>query len=325
MQYIRLGTSSLKVSRIAFGCMGIGRPEWRSWVLDEARGKPLINQALDAGINFFDTCDFYSSGASEEILGRAIRELGVRNEVVIATKVGNPMGRGPNASGYSRKHIIEAAEASLRRLGTDRIDLYQTHIWDPQTNIDEMVAAFDLLIRQGKILYVGATDIPCWQLAKAVYGARLAGCAAFASIQHHYNAVWREDERELIPFARSEGLGLLPYSPMARGFLAGRQRRIERTTERARTDDYAWQWYGRPEDSAVAEVIEDIATERGVEPAQIALAWVLEQHPTAAPIIGPTAANHLSSAIAALDITLDSSAMKRIDDAYLPRKRGGHF
>lgn len=325
MDYVRLGASSLKVSRIAFGLMGVGDPGWRSWVQPEEAARPLFRQALDAGINIFDTCDFYSAGRSEEILGELIAAHGVRNEVVIATKVGNPMGRGPNGSGYSRKHVIEAAEASLRRLRTDRIDLYQTHIWDPSANIEEMVLAFDQLHREGKVLYVGATDIPCWQLARAVYLARQLGSVAFSSLQHHYNAVWREDERDLMPFARSEGLGLLPYSPVARGFLAGAERRARRTTERARTDDYARQWYGRPEDEDVADAIERLAAGKAVSPAQIALAWVLHQSPGAVPIVGPTSGPQLEEAVAALDIGLTREEMDRIRDAYRPRPHGGHF
>jgi aryl-alcohol dehydrogenase-like predicted oxidoreductase len=325
MEYVRFGASSLKVSRIAFGLMGVGDPGWRSWVLPKETAQPLFRQALDAGINIFDTCDFYSAGRSEEILGELIKEDGVRNEVVIATKVGNPMGRGPNSSGYSRKHIIEAAEASLRRLQTDHIDLYQTHIWDPSTNIEEMVLAFDQLHREGKVLYVGATDIPCWQMAKAVYLARQLGLVAFSSIQHHYNAVWREDERELIPFARSEGLALLPYSPIARGFLAGSDRRQQRTTERARTDDYAWSWYSRSEDGHVADAIEQLATGKGVSPSQVALAWVLHNSPGAVPIVGATSQHQLDEAIQALGIGLTAEECKLISDAYHPRPHGGHF
>jgi aryl-alcohol dehydrogenase-like predicted oxidoreductase len=324
MQYLNLGASSLKISRIGFGCMGIGDPGWRSWVLPEASAKPLLARALELGINFFDTCDFYSKGVSEETLGTFIAEAKVREEVVIATKCGAPMGRGPNASGYSRKHIIEAAENSLRRLRTDRIDLYQTHLWNPATNIEEMVGAFDHLVRQGKVLYVGATDIPCWQLAKAVYFARQSGLTEFVSLQHHYNALWREDERDLVPFCRSEGLGLLPYSPLARGFLAGRQRRLERTTERARTDDYAWTWYGRDDDSRIAETLEDASGELGVQPAQLALAWVLAKQPTASPILGATQLEHLESAVATLDLDVPEEHFKVIDDAYVPRRHGGH-
>jgi aryl-alcohol dehydrogenase-like predicted oxidoreductase len=240
--------------------------------------------------------------------------------VVIATKVGNPMGRGPNGSGYSKKHIIEGVEASLRRLRTDRIDLYQTHIWNEEACLEEMIDAFDLLVRQGKVLYIGATDIPCWQLAQSVYQARLAGKAAFTTLQHHYNAVWREDERDLIPFARSEGIGLLPYSPIARGFLAG-----VRDTERSRTDEYTRQWYGRPQDGLVAEAIGDIARRHGSTPAQIALAWVRAASPGAVPVVGAHSPVHLSALVSALDLSLSAEDMAHIGQHYAPRKRGGHF
>lgn len=325
MDYVKLGSTSLKVSRVALGAMGIGSPAWRSWVLDAPAALPIVARAVESGINLIDTCDFYSGGESERVIGRCLRELGVRDTVMIATKCGNPMGRGPNQRGYSRKHIVEAAEASLRRLDTDRIDLFQTHIWDAATNIEEMVAAFDQLVRQGKVLYVGATDVPCWQLAKAVYHARASGLTQFVTLQHHYNAVWREDERDLIPFCRAEGLGLLPYSPAARGFLAGRERRQARTTERARTDDYAWSWYGRPEDEAVAIAIDEVAARLDVEPAQVALAWVLQRVPGSVPVIGPTRVEHLDAALSALALELDPEACRSIEAAYRPRPSGGHF
>lgn len=322
MQYVRLGKSSLKVSPIAFGLMGIGNPSWRSWVLDRDAGRPIVRAAIERGINFFDTCDFYSAGASEEVFGELVQEMGVRNELVIATKVGNPMGRGPNASGYSKKHIIEGVEASLRRLRTDRIDLYQTHIWNVATDLDDMVDAFDLLVRQGKVLYLGATDIPCWQLAQSVYKARLHGKAAFTTVQHHYNAVWREDERDLIPFAQSEGMGLLPYSPVARGFFAGPG---TRDTERARTDEYIQQWYGRPEDAEVAKAIFAIAERRTASPAAIALAWVRTASPGAIPVVGTQSLAHLDAMLEASDLTLTAEEMAEIGKHYQPRRRGGHF
>lgn len=321
MEYVRLGRSSLRVSRIAFGAMGVGDPKWRSWVLTEEQARPLMRRALEAGINLFDTCDYYSGGQSEVILGRLLREMSPREEVVIATKLGNPMGKGPNARGYSRKHIVEAAEASLRRLGVERIDLLQTHIWDPASDIQELVRAFDDLVHTGKVLYVGATDMPCWQFAKSVYSARLQGMHAFASMQNHYNLVWREDERELIPFCQSEGIGLLPYSPLARGFLCGLSRLRERRTERTRTDDLIGKWYGRPGDQAVAEVLEEIAIARGLQPAQVALAWVLRKIPTGAPIIGATRLEHIDRALAALEVKLEPPEVARLEGAYTPRPK----
>jgi 1-deoxyxylulose-5-phosphate synthase len=240
MQYVNLGRANLKVSRLGFGAMGIGDNSWRSWVLDEDAARPILKRALDHGVNFIDTCDYYSSGRSEEVVGRLLRSLAKRDQIVLATKVGNPMGKGPNARGFSRKHLHEAVDQSLRRLQTDYIDLYQTHIWDPSTHLEEMVDAFDSLVRAGKVLYLGITDMPAWQLAKAYYCAAHTGRARFISVQNHYNPIWREDERELLPFCRAEGLGVISYSPMARGFLAGPARRDgSAPTERLRSDDYA--------------------------------------------------------------------------------------
>jgi aryl-alcohol dehydrogenase-like predicted oxidoreductase len=234
------------------------------------------------------------------------------------------MGKGPNARGYSRKHIVEAVDASLKRLGVERIDLLQTHIWDPASEIDEMIRAFDDLVRAGKVLYVGATDMPCWQFAKSVYSARLQGMHSFVSMQNHYNLVWREDERELIPFCQAEGIGLLPYSPLARGFLCGLERTRERRTARARTDELIGKWYGRPGDRAVAEIVGEVATARGVQPAQVALAWVLGKIPSGAPIVGATRLEHVEAALAALDLELDSAEIGRLEAAYALRPKPGH-
>ena len=324
MDYVRLGASSLRVSRIAFGAMGIGDPRWRSWVLTEEEARPLVRRALEAGITLFDTCDYYSAGESEAILGRLLKEAARPEEVVIATKLGNPMGKGANSRGYSRKHIVEAAEASLRRLGVERIDLLQTHIWDPATDIDEMMRAFDDLVRAGKVLYIGATDMPCWQFTKAVYMSRLRGLNAFLSMQNHYNLVWREDEREMIPFCQAEGIGLLPYSPLARGFLCGLARLREQRTERSRTDEFAGKWYGRPEDAKIAEMVDSLAPARGARPAQVALAWVLQKLPGAAPIIGATRVEHVDAAVAALSLKLEPSEIGRLEALYAPRPRAGH-
>lgn len=323
MQYVRLGRSSLKVSRLGLGAMGIGDKSWRSWVLDEAESRPIFKRAIDAGINFVDTCDYYSNGRSEEVVGRLVREHVSRQEIVLATKAGNPMGKGANNKGYSRKHILEAVEQSLRRLGTDYIDLYQTHIWDPATNIDEMVDALDALVRSGKVLYVGITDMPAWQFAKAYYSAGARGCARFVSVQNHYNPIWREDERELMPMCRAEGIALIPYSPMARGFLTGKGRRDgSAPTERLRTDDYAQKIYGRPNDTTVAEAVERIAAARSLPPAQIALAWTLSRAGITAPIFGPTNVTHVDCALAALDLKLEQSEIKAIESAYAPRPHG---
>jgi 1-deoxyxylulose-5-phosphate synthase len=323
MQYVNLGRSNLKVSRLGFGAMGIGDKSWRSWVLDEDEAKPVLKRALDFGINFVDTCDYYSSGRSEEVLGRLLRSFTRREEIVLATKVGNPMGKGPNARGFSRKHLHEAVEQSLRRLQTDYIDLYQTHIWDPSTHLEEMVDAFDSLVRAGKVLYLGITDMPAWQLAKAYYYAAYSGRARFVSVQNHYNPIWREDERELLPFCRAEGLGVIPYSPMARGFLAGRGRRDgSAPTERLRSDDYALKIYGRRNDTVVAEAVEAVAAKHGLAPAQAALAWTLSRPGVIAPIFGATRPEHVDAAVATLEIGLDAEAIATISKAYEPRAAG---
>jgi 1-deoxyxylulose-5-phosphate synthase len=320
VQYVRLGHSSLQVSRIGLGAMGIGNPAWRPWVLPEADARPIITRALDHGVNFFDTCDFYSGGDGERVLGRVLKECANREDVVIATKFGNPMGPSVNARGYSRKHVVDAVDASLRRLGVDHIDLYQTHIWDPTANLEELMRALDDLVRAGKVLYLGATDLPVWQLAKAHYTAAATGAERFTAVQHHYSAVWREDERELLPMCRAEGLGLLPYSPLARGFLAG----ADRATTRARTDEYTGQWYGRPADAAVRDAVAAVAARTGTSPAQVALGWVLHALPQATPLVGATTVEQLDQAVAALDLTLSPDDITEINTPYLPRPRAGH-
>ncbi len=325
MQYTRLGNCGLTVSRLSLGIMGIGDKKWRSWVLDVGESKPVVRSALDHGINLIDTCDFYSGGASESALGELLNGFIDRSQVLIATKFGMNMGSAANQRGYSRKHVIEACEASLRRLKTDRIDLYQTHIWDPSTNIEELVEALDQLVRSGKVLYVGATDMPAWQFVKAVCHAKAKGLAHFVAMQNHYNLVWREDERELLPFCKAEGIGTLPYSPAARGFLAGPARRAgPGQTERARTDNYAEEWYGRAADQSVAEAVNEIARERGVSPAQIALAWVLSNPAVHSPVIGPTQVAHVDEAVAALDILLEPSEIGRLQAHYAPRFKTSH-
>ena len=325
MELRNLGSSNLKISRLGLGAMGIGDPSWREWVLDEAASRPIVKRSLDLGINFIDTCDFYSHGRSEEIVGRLIKELIPRDEIVLATKAGNPMGKGPNARGYSRKHLFEAVEQSLRRLATDYIDLYQTHIWDVTTNLEEMVDAFDDLVRSGKVLYLGVTDMPAWQFAKAYYDQRHRGLARFASVQNHYNPIWREDERELIPLCRTEGVGLIPYSPMARGYLCGSERRNSaKTTTRARTDDYSQKLYGRSSDEKVVHAVERVAKARGVLPAQVALAWTLSRPGVTAPIFGATKVEHVDAAVAALELELEPTELQAIDRAYEPRAAGGH-
>ncbi|MGH7069981.1 MAG: aldo/keto reductase, partial [Acetobacteraceae bacterium] len=268
-----------------------------------------------------DTCDYYSHGRSEEIVGKIIKDFVPRREIVLATKAGNPMGKGPNARGYSRKHLFAAAEQSLARLNTDYIDLYQTHIWDPTTNLEEMVEAFDALVRSGKVLYVGITDMPAWQLAKAYYYQTHHGLAHFVAAQNHYNPIWREDERELIPLCRAEGIGLIPYSPMARGFLCGSTRRSgAEVSVRVRSDAYAAKLYGRSSDLAVAEAIETVARARGRSPAEIALAWTLSRPGVVAPIFGATRVEHVECAVGCLDLVLEPAELAAIEDPYEPRR-----
>lgn len=325
MQYVNLGRSNLKVSRLSLGAMGIGDKSWREWVLPEAEGRAIIKRALDHGINLIDTCDYYSNGKSEEAVGRILRELAPRQEIVVATKVGNPMGKGPNARGFSRKHLIEAVDASLKRLGLDYIDLYQTHIWDRATEVEEMMHAFDDLVRSGRVIYLGITDMPAWQFAKAYYYAAHLGLARFVSVQNHYNPIWREDERELMPFCRTEEIGILPYSPMARGFLCGEKRRRDpHATRRTRSDDYAQKIYGRPADHAVGETVERIAAARGVESGQVALAWTLSRPGVTSPIFGATEPAHVDAAVAALEIKLSADEIGAIDAAYQPRPAMPH-
>jgi aryl-alcohol dehydrogenase-like predicted oxidoreductase len=320
MQYARLGATNLKVSRLGFGAMGVGHPSWREWVLDESASRPIVKRALEAGINFIDTCDYYSNGESEVVVGRLMKELIKRDELVLATKVGNPMGKGPNAKGYSRKHLFEAVDASLRRLGTDYIDLYQTHIWDASTEIEEMIEGFDALVRSGRVIYLGITDMPAWQFAKAYYHQKLRGLSRFVAVQNHYNPIWREDERELMPLCRAEGIGLIPYSPMARGYLCGSQRRAGAAeTARWRSDDYAHKIYGRASDDDVARAVLEIAKARGCEPGQVALAWTLSRPGITAPIFGATSVAHVDSAVKALELKLDDAEIKRIEAAYVPR------
>jgi aryl-alcohol dehydrogenase-like predicted oxidoreductase len=325
MEYVRLGRSNLKISRLGFGAMGIGDKAWRNWVLDEREAGPVLDRAFDLGINFFDTCDFYSAGRSEEILGRWLKAGPAREDVVVATKAGNPMGRGPNRRGYSRKHLFAAIDASLTRLGLAHVDLFQTHIWDPATGLDELVDAFDAIVRAGKALYVGITDMPAWQFATAYHLQERRGLTRFVSVQNHYNAIWREDERELMPFARSQAIGLISYSPMGRGFLCGQGRHDgTRPTERTRTDDYAQKIFGRPSDHAVGEAIEKIAAARGSEPSQIALAFVLSRRFGIAPIIGATRAEQLDQAVAALEIQLTAAEVAEIEAPYQPRPATPH-
>ncbi|MGH8335733.1 MAG: aldo/keto reductase, partial [Gammaproteobacteria bacterium] len=271
MEYTNLGSTGLKVSRICLGAMTYGSKRWREWVLEEAESRPFIQRALELGINFFDTADMYSLGASEEILGRALKEFGSsRDRLVIATKVFNPMGDDPNQRGLSRKHIHHSIDDSLRRLGTDYIDLYQIHRFDYHTPIEETLEALDDVVRAGKALYIGASSMYAWRFAKMLYTADARGLKRFVTMQNHYNLVYREEEREMIPLCRDEGIGLLPWSPLARGFLAGNRRPGDfGETLRAKTDDFAHKLYYQPSDFTVVERVGEVAKRRGVPNAQV--------------------------------------------------------
>ncbi|MBD2123629.1 aldo/keto reductase [Trichocoleus sp. FACHB-262] len=325
MQYINLGKTGLKVSRICLGTMTYGSPQWRDWVLPEAESRPFIQQALEAGINFFDTADMYSKGVSEEVLGRSLKDLAQRDQVVIATKVYNPMGNGPNDRGLSRKHIFDSIDASLQRLQTDYVDLYQIHRWDDETPIEETLEALHDVMKSGKVRYIGASSMYAWQFAKALYTADLHGWTRFVSMQNHYNLVYREEEREMLPLCRDQGIGVIPWSPLARGFLAGnRQQRGDGATARAKSDDFAHRLYYEEGDFQVVDRVVELAKNRGVAPAQIALAWLLHQPGVTAPIIGASKLQHLEDAIAAIDLTLDATELAALEQPYRPHPVLGH-
>ncbi len=320
MQYTRLGKSGLKVSRLALGCMTYGSSAWRKWVLDEDDALPFFRQAWEAGINFFDTADMYSNGASEEVLGHALTELRIRREeVVIASKLFFPLQQSPNERGTSRKHVRHAIDDSLRRLGTDYIDLYQIHRYDTTTSMEETLEALTDLVRAGKVLYLGASSMAAWEFATFLHLAERHGLSRFVSMQNHYNLVYREEEREMIPLCRAEGIGLIPWSPLARGFLAGnRQREDKSATVRAQTDDFAERLYYQPADFQIVDRVSEVARERGVSNAQVALAWVLQQPGITAPIVGASKPHHLSDAVKALDLILTAEEMQRLQELYTP-------
>ena len=302
--------------------MTYGLPEWREWVLDEAASRPLIRKALDLGINFFDTADMYSLGGSEEILGRALRDFAARDDVVIATKVFHPMSDKPNAQGLSRKHILASIDASLRRLCTDYVDLYIIHRFDPETPIEETIEALDIVVRSGKARYIGASSMHAWQFMRMLALQEQQGLARFVSMQNHYNLVYREEEREMLPLCRNLGLAITPWSPLARGLLAGSR---NRKTIRAATDRPAQQWYDHPaEEDAIVTAVEQIATSLGVQPAQVALAWLMSRPGITAPVIGASKPHHLDDAVASLSLALTSEEAAKLEAPYRPRPVVGH-
>lgn len=325
MHYVRLGKTGLKVSRLCLGMMSYGTPQWRDWVLDLDASRPFVKRALDAGINFFDTADVYSQGVSEEVTGKLLTELTRRQDVVIATKVYNPMGKGPNDRGLSRKHIMDSIDNSLRRLGTDYVDLYQIHRWDKETPIEETMEALHDVVKAGKARYIGASSMYAWQFAKSLYLADQHGWTRFVTMQNHYNLVYREEEREMNPLCQAEGIGIIPWSPLARGFLAGNRKKGEDDpTTRAKSDDFAHRLYYQDADYAIVDRVVALAAQKGVKPAQIALAWLLHRPEVTAPIIGATKMYQLDEAIAALKITLSAEEMKQLEELYQPHPVLGH-
>ena len=326
MDYVNLGSTGLKVSRLCLGMMTYGSKKWREWVLEEEEARPFIKRALDAGINFFDTADVYSEGVSEEITGRAMKHFGVRRDsVVIATKVHGVMGSDPNQRGLSRKHIMHAIDDSLKRLDMEYVDLYQIHRFDGTTPIEETLDALTDVVKAGKALYIGASSMWAWQFAQMLALSDELGLSRFVTMQNHYNLVYREEEREMIPLCRKEGIGLIPWSPLARGFLAGNRRRQDRgETSRARTDAFAHQMYYRDDDFNVVERVTEIADKRGVTNMQVALAWVLAQPGITAPIIGSSKMEHLEDNLKALELKLDADELKALAEPYQPHPVLGH-
>jgi aryl-alcohol dehydrogenase (NADP+) len=325
MQWVNLGRTGLKVSRLCLGTMTYGSKKWRPWVLEEEEARPFFRKAIEAGVNFFDTADMYSVGVSETILGHALREYTRRDDAVIATKVFYPMGPGLNDRGLSRKHIMQAIEASLRRLSTEYIDLYQIHRFDPETPIEETLEALHDVVKSGKALYIGASSMFAWQFAKMLDIAERRGWTKFVTMQNHYNLVYREEEREMIPLCIDRGIGVIPWSPLARGFLAGnRTRQQQGTTERAQTDEFAHQMYYTDSDFDVVDRVAELAKRRNVTPAQIALAWTLHKPGVTAPIIGVSKMEQFEQSLAALDVALDASEMQFLEEPYKPHAVLGH-
>jgi 1-deoxyxylulose-5-phosphate synthase len=326
MEYVNLGSTGLKVSRICLGTMTYGSKKWREWVLEEEESRPFIQRALEAGINFFDTADIYSVGVSEEILGRALKDFGPsRDKVVIATKVFNPMGEDVNQRGLSRKHIMHAIDDSLRRLKTDYVDLYQIHRFDPTTPIEETMEALNDVVRAGKALYIGASSMYAWQFQRMLHVADSMGLARFVTMQNHYNLVYREEEREMIPLCLEEGIGLIPWSPLARGFVMGnRARGGKGETIRAKTDDFAQGLYYRDSDFTVVDRITEVAKKRGISNAQVALAWMLGKPGITSPIVGASRMEHLEDLLGALDVHLDEAEVNALEEPYEPHPVLGH-
>lgn len=324
MEYIRFGVTGMKVSRICLGCMSYGRPsESRPWMLDEETSRPFIQRALELGINFFDTANVYGTGASEEVLGQALRDFADRDQVVIATKVYFEMGDRPNQRGLSRKHILSAIDASLKRLRTDYVDLYQIHRWDYDTPIEETLEALNDVVRAGKARYIGASAMYAWQFTKALYTADLHGWTRFVSMQPHYNLIYREEEREMLPLCQDQNIAVIPYSPLAKGLLARRPNKERNETVRAQTDTVGRRQYNE-EDQSISQRVYEVAEKRGLPMAQIALAWMLAKPVITAPIVGATKPHHLEDAVAALSVRLTPDEIQHMEEAYQPHPIIGH-
>ncbi|EIV91459.1 aldo/keto reductase [Frankia sp. QA3] len=321
MQYTKLGSTGLDVSRICLGCMSYGEPGRGAhpWSLDEDRARPFFRRAIEAGVNFFDTANVYSAGSSEEITGRALAEYANRDEIVLATKVHGPMRRGPNGRGLSRKAIMSEIDASLKRLGTDYVDLYQIHRWDPRTPIEETLEALHDVVKAGKARYIGASSMHAWQFAKALFVADAHGWTRFATMQNHYNLIYREEEREMLPLCADQGVGVIPWSPLARGRLT---RDWDVTTARTEADEFGRKLYAEG-DRAIVDEVARIGAERGAGRAQVALAWLLSRPQVAAPIIGATRLSHLDDAVAAVDLTLTEDEIAQLEKPYTPHQIAG--
>ncbi|MFG1463880.1 aldo/keto reductase [Xanthobacter sp. DSM 24535] len=321
MDYVKFGSTGMDVSRLVLGCMSFGDPSRGShaWTLDEATSRDLIRQAIEAGINFLDTANVYSDGTSEEFVGRAMKDFARRDEIVLATKVFNRMHPGPNGAGLSRKAIFTEIDNSLRRLGTDYVDLYQIHRWDPRTPIEETMEALHDVVKAGKARYIGASSMAAWQFAKAIYTARLNNWTPFASMQNHLNLLYREEEREMLPFCKDQGIAVIPWSPLARGRLT---RAWDETTARLETDAFGKSLY-RETDRVIVDLVGAIAETRGVPRAQVALAWMLQKQGVTAPIVGATKPRHLTDAIAALSLVLTEDEVAALEAPYAPHEVSG--
>lgn len=325
MKTVRLGTTGLEVSRLTLGCMTYGDPNWRSWILDEGAARAHFRKALDLGINFFDTANMYSRGVSEEIAGKLLRELAHREDYVLASKVYFPVAKGPNRGGLSRKHILAACDASLKRLGLDYIDLYQIHRFDHETPVEETIEALDSLVKAGKVRYLGASSMAAWEFATMLFTADAMDATRFVSMQNHMNLAYREEEREMVPLCLDQGIGLIPWSPLARGFLAGNRTRTTRDpTPRARDDSYADRLYYEEADFKVLDTLIEVSARLGEKPAKVALAWLLSVPGVDSAIVGTTRIQQMEELAAAVDLTLDEETIAALEAPYIPHPVLGH-